>query len=111
MLTVPSSVRLQVVVKAVTESVDMLGMLMFLLLLSMILFSSLVYFCEKGAVPAGEEVSFLGDAKSSLGDTKSSLGDAKSSLGDAKSSRWVTLRARWVTLRARWVTLRARRVT
>jgi hypothetical protein len=50
--------KMQVVATAVTESVDMLGMLGFLLLLSMILFSSLVYFCEKGAEPYGYEDHF-----------------------------------------------------
>ena len=50
--------KMQVVATAVAESVDMLGMLGFLLLLSMILFSSLVYFCEKGAEPFGLEDQF-----------------------------------------------------
>eukprot|EP00854_Cymbomonas_tetramitiformis_P011713 gene11713-13828_t len=41
---------MQVVVSAVWDSMDMLGMLGFLLLLSMILFSTLIYYCENGVV-------------------------------------------------------------
>jgi len=40
--------KLQVVMTAVVESADMLAMLAFLLLLSMILFSTLIYFVETG---------------------------------------------------------------
>ncbi|KAK3277987.1 hypothetical protein CYMTET_14045 [Cymbomonas tetramitiformis] len=42
--------KMQVVVSAVWDSMDMLGMLGFLLLLSMILFSTLIYYCENGVV-------------------------------------------------------------
>ncbi|KAK3280967.1 hypothetical protein CYMTET_11217, partial [Cymbomonas tetramitiformis] len=40
--------KIQVVAKAVVESLDMLAMMVFLLLLSIIIFSSLIYFSEKG---------------------------------------------------------------
>jgi len=45
--------KMQVVGAAVYDSMDMLGMLGFLLLLSMILFSTLIYFCEKDRNPEG----------------------------------------------------------
>mmetsp|Transcript_12093 Transcript_12093/g.25410 ORF Transcript_12093/g.25410 Transcript_12093/m.25410 type:complete len:612 (-) Transcript_12093:217-2052(-) len=50
--------KMQVVVTAVIDSMDMLGMLGFLLLLSMIFFSTLMYFCESGNALEGEEDHF-----------------------------------------------------
>lgn len=44
--------KIQVVAKAVVESLDMLAMMVFLLLLSIIIFSSLIYFSEKGTYDA-----------------------------------------------------------
>ncbi|GMH41953.1 hypothetical protein BSKO_09872 [Bryopsis sp. KO-2023] len=41
--------KIQVVMGAVIESLDMLGMLFFLLMLALVLFSSLVYFAEQGS--------------------------------------------------------------
>ena len=41
--------KLEVVAAAVFDSLDMMGMLVFLLVLALVLFSTLIYFCEKGA--------------------------------------------------------------
>ena len=46
--------KLEVVASAVYDSADMLGMLVFLLALALILFSTLIYFSEKGAAIAGD---------------------------------------------------------
>jgi len=51
--------KMQVVGGAVLDSMDMLGMLGFLLLLSMILFSTLIYICERDEESAGDPFSSI----------------------------------------------------
>ena len=46
--------KLEVVASAVFDSMDMMGMLVFLLVLALVLFSTLIYFCEKGVWEGGD---------------------------------------------------------
>ena len=48
--------KLEVVASAVYDSLDMMGMLVFLLVLALVLFSTLIYFCEKGVWEGGDIV-------------------------------------------------------
>jgi hypothetical protein len=47
--------KLQVVVRALSESADMLAVLLFLLSLAMILFSTLIFYAEEGHAPLAKE--------------------------------------------------------